>query len=218
MHHERPGQATRFAGQQGSAGTIYKSFSATEQASRETRLLRAGEHELLGNVRFAPVIFQEYIPATVDLRITIVGEKVFAAEIHSQQTDYVYDFRMAMDRADIRPHELPDTLEKELLTLMDAFGLVYGAVDMRLTPDGQYVFLEVNPAGQWLFIEARTQQPITQALCDYMVDRDRGRTRNPPRGCSVGTDSGTRHACDRLAYYHEEYARPGGRSRTKGTP
>jgi hypothetical protein len=35
-------------------------------------------------------------------------------------------------------------------------GLIYGAIDMRLTPDGRYVFLEINPAGQWLFVEHRT--------------------------------------------------------------
>lgn len=34
---------------------------------------------------------------------------------------------------------------------------------MRLTPEGDYVFLEVNPSGQWLFMEDRTGQAITKA-------------------------------------------------------
>ena len=55
---------------------------------------------------------------------------------------------------------------------MKKLGLIYGAIDMRLNPEGEYVFLEVNPAGQWLFIEERTKQPITVALADYLLKRD----------------------------------------------
>ncbi len=47
---------------------------------------------------------------------------------------------------------------------MDALGLVYGAIDMRLQPDGTYVFLEINPAGQFLFVESVTKQPIAHRL------------------------------------------------------
>ena len=36
-------------------------------------------------------------------------------------------------------------------------------------PDGQYVFLEVNPAGQWLFVEERTGQPITAAVAAQLI-------------------------------------------------
>ncbi len=170
-----PEEATRFIAAEGARGTIYKSFSATEKAWRETRLLRPDEHAQLANVRFAPVIFQEYIAAVVDLRITVVGADIFAAEIHSQQTDYPYDFRMTMEAAEIRPHRLPESVEAQLRALMASFGLLYGAIDMRLTPDGDYVFLEINPAGQWLFIELRTSQPITEALCELMLNRDRVR-------------------------------------------
>jgi hypothetical protein len=50
--------------------------------------------------------------------------------------------------------------------------LQYGAVDMRLRPDGQYVFLEINPAGQWLFVEEATGQPIAEALARLLVQHD----------------------------------------------
>ena len=43
---------------------------------------------------------------------------------------------------------------------------------MRLTPEGEYVFLEINPVGQWLFIEERTGQPITAALVDCLLMHD----------------------------------------------
>jgi len=49
-----------------------------------------------------------------------------------------------------RQHDLPVRVQEKLLQLMRALGLEYGAIDMRRTPDGEYVFFEVNPAGQFL--------------------------------------------------------------------
>jgi hypothetical protein len=166
-----PDRARAFAEEEGAAGTVYKAFSATERTWRETRVLRPEEVALLDAVRYAPVIFQEYIPAVVDLRVTIVGEDVFAAEIHSQTTEYKHDFRMAMHDAAIRSHTLPDAVVAKLQALMATLGLVYGALDLRLTPEGDYVFLEINPAGQWLFVEHHTGQPISDAIADALVAR-----------------------------------------------
>ncbi len=159
-----PLQATEFIDSQGDKGTIYKAFSGTEQSWRETRLLKSEERAHLAAVQYAPVIFQEYIRADIDLRITMIGDDVFPAEIHTGQTEYKVDFRMNILDALVRAHTLPDAIVQKLRTLMKTLGLVYGAIDMRLKPDGEYVFLEINPSGQWLFIEERTGQPITQAL------------------------------------------------------
>lgn len=164
-----PEAAASFIEREGRDRVVYKSFSATEQSWRETRVLRDDESALLENVRFAPVIFQEFIPAAVDVRITIIGDEVFPAAIRSQETRYPHDFRMDLETAQIEPHPLPTEVTAGLRALMASFGIVYGAIDMRLTPDGEYVFLEVNPSGQWLFVEVRTGQPITDAVVGYLA-------------------------------------------------
>jgi len=64
---------------------------------------------------------------------------------------------------------LPPAVEAQLRQLMARLGLVYGAIDMRLTPDDRYVFLEINPAGQWLFVEQRSMQPITATLAAMLM-------------------------------------------------
>lgn len=171
-----PVSALEFVESEGDLGTIYKAFSATEHAWRETRLLRVDERSMLDAVKYAPVIFQEYVAADIDLRITIIGDDVFPAEILSGQTDYLVDYRMRMNETTVRSHTLPTDVVERLLQLMHALGIVYGAVDMRLTADGEYVFLEVNTAGQWLFIEQRTGQPITDAVANYLAGR------HEPRG------------------------------------
>jgi glutathione synthase/RimK-type ligase-like ATP-grasp enzyme len=60
-----------------------------------------------------------------------------------------------------------------LRNLVDKLGLVYAAIDMRRTPDGRYVFLEVNPSGQWLFIENLTGQRMSAALAAALAGADR---------------------------------------------
>lgn len=169
-----PERAGSFVDEHGPERTVYKAFSGTERAWRETRVFRENETELLDAVRHAPVIFQEYVPAAVDLRVTVMGDRVFPAAIHSQETDYPVDYRMTIDSARVEPTRLPDPVVERIRDYVDRLGLVYGAIDMRRTPDGRYVFLEINPSGQWLFVEERTGQPMTETFARLLARGDSG--------------------------------------------
>ena len=153
-------------------GAIYKPFGGSEEAWAETRLVERADVDNLEHVRFAPVIFQELIPGGIDIRVTVVGREVHAAQIRAIDTAYEFDFRMDCGNAPIHAHELPARLVERLHRLMDRFGLLYGAIDLRLAPDGDYVFLEVNPAGQWLFVELATGQPISAAMARQLLRLD----------------------------------------------
>jgi len=159
-----PARARAFIEREGAGKVICKSFSATFEEWRETRLVSAAEIAHLGSVAVAPVIFQEYIEADVDLRITVVGDTIFPAAIMSQRSRYPVDFRMDMGQVEIADTTLPEDVAERLRTFMRHYGLEYGAIDMRRTPDGEHVFLEINPAGQFLFVEERTGQPIAETV------------------------------------------------------
>jgi glutathione synthase/RimK-type ligase-like ATP-grasp enzyme len=169
------GEARAFVDALAYRNVVYKAFGALEEDWRETRILRPEEIGLLGHVQYAPVIFQEYVPALYDLRVTVVGDQIFPAAIHSQETSYPVDFRMDMGRARIEAVTLPPSVEDPLRALMQRLGLVYGAIDMRRTPEDEYVFLEINPAGQFLFVEQVSRQPIAAALARLLVEQDRAR-------------------------------------------
>jgi len=165
-----PERARQFADESGLAGTIYKTFSCTHAIWRETRLLRSEDMAQMDAVRVAPVIFQQFIPAESDLRITAVGSQLFTAAIRSVAHDGLIDFRMSMGDAALRAEELPEEVTKKLLALLKRLGLVYGAIDMRRTPEGEYYFFEVNTAGEFLFVEDRTGQPIARAIADWLAE------------------------------------------------
>ncbi len=52
---------------------------------------------------------------------------------------------------------------------MEALGLVFGAIDLIVTPGNEYVFLEVNPAGQFLWIDSQTGLPLVDALSEMLL-------------------------------------------------
>lgn len=170
-----PDEAAAFSAANGPGRTIYKTFLATEEHWRETRLLRDDELALLDRVRLAPVIFQEFVPAVADIRVTVLGDRLFATAVTTAPGSYAYDYRMDLGGATFSPTELAPEMEAKLLALMRRLGIVYGAIDLRRTPDDGDVFLEVNPAGEWRFIEDRTGQPITEAMADLLIALDKER-------------------------------------------
>jgi glutathione synthase/RimK-type ligase-like ATP-grasp enzyme len=149
---------------------IYKQFLALPAAWRETRRLKPEDEVRADAVAYAPVIFQEHVPAVADLRVTAVAGELFAAAADVRNGQYPLDVRFN-PAAEYEPHELPPQVAGKLLELMRRLGLVYGAIDLRLTPEGRYVFLEINPAGQFLYVELATGQPIAAVLAKALIER-----------------------------------------------
>lgn len=152
------------------SGVVARSFGIS-QFFRFTEEVRRSDLLALHSLRHAPVIFQSYVDKAVELRVTVVGERVFAAEIHSQTTRHTkLDWRH-YDSADtpVRHHDLPPDIARSCREVVGRFGLRYGAIDLIVTPEGRYVFVELNPNGQYLWIEQITQLPISDAIADELV-------------------------------------------------
>lgn len=120
----------------------------------------------------APVLFQERIDAAFDIRATVVGKEVFAAAIHSQEGRAPLDWRLDYG-VPVTPHVLPPDLAERLVAYTRQLGLEYGAIDLRLTPKGEYVFLEINPEGQFMFVELLAGLPISEALAALLLSAEK---------------------------------------------
>ncbi|MET8144403.1 ATP-dependent carboxylate-amine ligase [Sphaerisporangium sp. NPDC005288] len=105
-----------------------------------------------------PLVAQAHVLRRLALRVVVTGARLFAAEIHSPRST-----------RRLRPHRLPEDVYRRCLRLMRHLGLSFGTIDLTLTPEGRYVFLEVNPEGGFLLIEQITAMPITEALCDLLL-------------------------------------------------
>jgi glutathione synthase/RimK-type ligase-like ATP-grasp enzyme len=151
---------------------VFKPFLQTFHSWRETRRLKEEDLALIDNVKLAPVIFQSLVPGAADLRVTVIGSEIFAAAVSLDKMEYKLDVRL--NQQAYEKHDLPAAVGEKLLLLMRRLGLEYGAIDLRLTPDGDYVFFEVNPAGQFLFVEYACGLPISAALATHLARGRRG--------------------------------------------
>lgn len=113
-------------------------------------------------------LFQERIDKVSDIRVTVVGTRIFAAEILSQEGKGKIDFRLDYS-VPMRAHELPEEIAQGCLNVLRQLGLTFGAFDFCLDRDGQYVFLEVNPSGQWLWMEKGLNLPISLHLARLLA-------------------------------------------------
>jgi glutathione synthase/RimK-type ligase-like ATP-grasp enzyme len=137
-----------------------------------THKMNASDLENLEDIVCAPGIFQEYVPKRVETRITIVGDEIFACEIDSQANPAtIHDWRRDFVNTQHRTHELPVAVAEKCLELICKLNLKFGALDFVVRPDGEYVFLEINPNGQWLWIEHLTGLPIGNAIAAFLSRR-----------------------------------------------
>jgi glutathione synthase/RimK-type ligase-like ATP-grasp enzyme len=127
------------------------------------------------SIRAAPVCLQEYIAKEFELRITVVGQQVFACRIDSQNTQQTHVDWRRYDNS--TPHSVYTTdqeLDNRLIAMMKHYGIRFASFDLIATPDGQTVFLEMNPATQFLWIEELTGMPIADAIINEILVQCRG--------------------------------------------
>jgi len=118
-----------------------------------------------------PHLFQALVAKRYDVRVTVIGDEVFATRIEPRPGNVTaVDWRrMHPDTLCYHPETLPDALAAQCRQLLKHYRLSFGAIDLARGHDGSYTFFEVNPNGQWAFIEQRTGQPLRAALADLLT-------------------------------------------------
>lgn len=120
-----------------------------------------------------PLFFQSHIEKKGDIRVTLVGDKIFAALIHSQEyTDTTTDWRRGEISLKHTKIELPVNLQEKCISLLKALGLRFGAVDFILDKNDNYIFLEINPNGQWAWIEKQTGYDISNQIVNLLINEN----------------------------------------------
>ncbi|MFE3206172.1 hypothetical protein [Embleya sp. NPDC059237] len=101
-----------------------------------------------------------------DARVTVVGDRVFAASI---TTDDALDWR-TVPAAGCRhaPINPPAPIERACVEHVRELGLRYAALDFVVTADG-WTYLETNCAGEFGWIEALTGLPISTAIARLLT-------------------------------------------------
>jgi len=117
-------------------------------------------------VKNCPVIFQEAVEKDSDVRITIVDDQVFCAEVSlfGCSDPNNVDWRNHDGKRVYTRHELPKKIQLQCIAFTKAMGLRFGCIDMAYSKKNGYTFFEINPQGQWLPSEIDLGYPISIAL------------------------------------------------------
>ncbi len=143
-----------------------------------TVLLQAADIPLLypltgGPEALLPALYQQYISKQLELRIFYLDGAFYPMAIFSQQhTGTAIDYRNYDPARPNRcvPYLLPELVERKLDVLMQHAGLTSGSIDMILTPDQDYVFLEVNPVGQFQWLNRNCNYDIDRQIACYLLN------------------------------------------------
>jgi glutathione synthase/RimK-type ligase-like ATP-grasp enzyme len=141
-------------------------FQMTGGGGLPTRRLLAEDLGALDALRHCPMMLQRLIPKRWEKRVMWVDGRAFVGALAGADSgvDGRYD-----GPAWWEPGSLPAEVHARLARLMDSLGLRQGAIDLIETPDGEHVFLEVNPTGEWGMLEAELGLPIGDAIAQALL-------------------------------------------------
>ncbi|CAM5656495.1 ATP-grasp ribosomal peptide maturase [Streptomyces pilosus] len=111
-------------------------------------------------------LFQGWVSKAYEVRLTVVGEAMFAAAIHAGSEASYEDWRSDYGALSYTTTTVPHDVAAGMRRLMERLHLRYGAADFIVDPNGEWTFLEVNPCGQWDWIQGATGLPIAEAIAD----------------------------------------------------
>jgi glutathione synthase/RimK-type ligase-like ATP-grasp enzyme len=130
----------------------------------------------LQSLIYCPMIFQQTINKAYELRVVYVAGLFFTGRIDTAVVASQYedgsvttDWRTHTGASQWQSYELPNGLKEKLHTLMHSLQLSFGAIDIIREPDGEYVFLEVNPQGEWGMLQRDLHYPIAETIADTLI-------------------------------------------------
>jgi glutathione synthase/RimK-type ligase-like ATP-grasp enzyme len=173
-----PQRAAAFHDALGDADCAVKPLIATrvdgEDGARLPLTTTLPRGHALDSVAVAPTIFQPYIEKAYELRCVVMGDKLFTAKLNSQDTESARkDWRAAAveEEGDVKYEmfDLPERVQAAVHRLVRSFEINFASIDLIVTPEGEFVFLDLNPNGQWLWLEEELGLPLVASMADLLT-------------------------------------------------
>lgn len=159
----------------GAIAKMQSSFAIYKEGKEHVVFTNLVTEENLSDIeslQYCPMQFQEKLEKARELRITIVGDEVFSFAVDSQKMENArLDWRReGLELLDQwEPYELPGDVKQKLLRLMDVYQVNYGAIDIIVTPEGEYYFLEINSAGEYFWLDRLVDNEISGHIAKVLL-------------------------------------------------
>ncbi|MBB5108990.1 MvdC/MvdD family ATP grasp protein [Streptomyces spectabilis] len=113
---------------------------------------------------------QHRVPKAFEVRVTVVGRRLFPVRINAHSAAAREDYRADYDNLSYQSVSVPEEVESGLLTLMKRLELHYASSDFIVDKRGQWQLVDLNPAGQHRWAEAQLPGlDIADALASLLI-------------------------------------------------
>ena len=117
-------------------------------------------------------IFQEKLDKLFEVRTIYLDGKTYSQAIFSQsRKEAALDYRLGYDSGmRMCNYTLPENIEVQVQKLMKKLDLNFGSLDIVVTKDKRYVFLEVNPNGQYGAVSQTTNSNVDYEVAKFLMN------------------------------------------------
>lgn len=120
---------------------------------------------------FFPSLFQERVAVACEIRVFYLDGRFFSTTTLTSRPERSVDKKLDSTAEHVHyvPYQVPRAVEQRLHALMQAIGLNIGSIDLLRTPEGEYVFLEINPVGQYLAESTFCNYALEKEIADWLI-------------------------------------------------
>jgi glutathione synthase/RimK-type ligase-like ATP-grasp enzyme len=159
--------------------TLFSPRISKEEIILTTKITKKQLVEQKNKISECPRIFQNFIEKEYELRITVIGNKVFTVRIDVSKNSRAYiDWKYSKMQDIYTIINLESRLESLIKSFHKKANLSIATYDIIKSSDVEYYFLEYNPAGQWIWIEEKLGLQITDELAKFLFTIYEAKNRN----------------------------------------
>lgn len=118
-------------------------------------------------IDLTPIYLQEYVEKQYEVRVTIINENFFTIRIDTKDK---VDWRRDYENHVYSLIDCPVDIRQNCLEMLSYYNLKFGAFDFIVTPNNEWVFLELNPNGQWLWLEKALNVSISKEIIAFLEE------------------------------------------------
>jgi hypothetical protein len=119
---------------------------------------------------YAPGIYQEKVAKQYDVRMVIMGSRVYSFALHNPKRALDWRQDAGLGNIQVEIIATPPQIEKGILAFAAKAGICFGSVDFAVDESGQWWFLEINEQGQFLWLDQFNPQARTlEKFCAFIT-------------------------------------------------
>jgi hypothetical protein len=125
---------------------------------------------------FSLSLFQEYIEKKYEIRAFFFKDKIFPMAIFSQkdiQTKYDYRNYNLETPNRCEPVKLPEKIEKKIFAFFKAKNINTGSVDLIVSAENEFYFLENNPQGQFNWLSENCNYNVEKYIAEDLIKNEK---------------------------------------------